>query len=83
VSIRIDGREAGGPHGLCVAAPSAWRWQLRDRQCHYVGAAESGNLQRLKDRLVVAAMERGYAVAAVVAKRACSLNEKRRVLYRL
>ena len=45
--------------------------------------AEAGNLQRQKDRLVVAARERGYEVAAVVAERASGLNEKRRGLHRL
>ena len=45
--------------------------------------AETGNLARQRERLVSAAMDKGYGVAVVVAERASGLNEKRRRLHRL
>ena len=45
--------------------------------------AEAGNLERQRERLVTAATDKGYGVAAVVAERASGLNEKRRGLHRL
>ena len=44
---------------------------------------ETGNLARQRERLVSAAMDKGYGVAVVVAERASGLNEKRRGLHRL
>ena len=44
--------------------------------------AEAGNLERQRERLVEAAIAKGYGVAAV-AERASGLNEKRRGLQRL
>jgi len=45
--------------------------------------AEAGDLERQQERLVAAAMAKGYGVATVVAERASGLNEKRRGLHRL
>ena len=45
--------------------------------------AEAGNLDRQRERLLAAARERGYKVAAVIAERASGLNERRRGLRRL
>jgi len=45
--------------------------------------AESGNLQRQKERLVAAAAAKHYEIVAIVAERSSGLNEKRRGLQRL